>query len=320
MWFANPIEAAKGDELPNPSRRKFLTRSAAWCTGAAAGAAVLAAEPQEAAEQKLVGEVGITTSSLSGHIAARPARGKFTLLELPRIMREELDMRVIDLNTSTLGSYDAGYLEQLRKAVEEQGCVLTNLKLNQSGLDMNSPKRDVRQRALDQYKRSIDAAAVLGMRWARPLPRKERPDMEIHIASYRELADYAAPRGIRMLVENYGWMQDDPRSVVRLVKAIGHNVAACPDTGNWDSNPIRYEGLAETFPQAVTCDFKARQLGPDGEHALYDLKRCFTIGWKAGFRGPWCLEHANRDRPQLFRELALLRDQLRAWMQQQASC
>jgi hypothetical protein len=265
----------------------------------------------------LAGEVGITTSSLSGHLANRPAAGKFTLLELPKIMREELDMRVIDLNTSTLGSTDPEHLEKVRKAADDHGCVLTNLKLNQRGLDMNSPDKSIREKALNEYKRSIDAASKLGLRWARPLPHAEKPDMQIHIASYRELADYAADRDVQILVENYGWMQSDPESVVKLVKAVGHNVAACPDTGNWNNNELRYAALETTFPIAVTCDFKARQLGPAGEHRLYDLQRCFTIGWKAGFRGPWCLEHANRDRKTLFRELALLRDNLRSWMTEQ---
>jgi hypothetical protein len=179
---------------------------------------------------------------------------------------------------------------------------------------MNSPDPAVRRRALDEYRRSIDAAARLGARWARPLPLKPRPDMQIHVQSYRELAEHAASRGVQMLVENYGWMQGDPDSVPKLIQAIGRNVAACPDTGNWDSEELRYAGLAKTFPLAVTCDFKARQLGPEGQHAAYDLKRCFTIGWEAGFQGPWCLEHANPDRTLLFRELGLLRDMLRSWM------
>lgn len=298
------------------SRRTFVTSSAALLATSANRICGIGSETQKQPADKLDGEVGITTSSLSGHIVKKAARGKFTLLELPRIMRDELDMRVIDLNTSTLGSLDPKYLEQVRAAAEDCGCVLTNLKLNQRGLDMNSPDKKVRARALDRYKRSIDAAARLGLRWARPLPLKDRPDMEIHVASYRELADYAAGRGIQMLVENYGWMQADPESVVRLVNSIGHNVAACPDTGNWNNNELRYAGLAKTFPIAVTCDFKARQLGPMGEHLLYDLRRCFTIGWKAGFRGPWCLEHANADRKTLFRELALLRDKLRGWMKE----
>jgi hypothetical protein len=297
------------------SRRTFL-RSMAATAVAAALPNRPSAVGDEAKPTGLEREVGITTSSLSGHLVAQPARGKFTLLELPRIMRDELDMRVIDLNTSALASFEPKYLDEVRKAAEAAGCTLTNLKLNQPGLDMSSPDRAVREQALAEYRRSIDAAARLGLRWARPLPLKVRPDMEIHVASYRALADHAAERKVQLLVENYGWMETEPQSVVKLIAAVDRNVAACPDTGNWADNDSRYQGLAATFPKAVTCDFKARDLGPDGQHPLYDLKRCFTIGWQAGFRGPWCLEHANKDRATLFRELALLRDLLRRWMKE----
>lgn len=297
----------------NLSRRTFL-QSVGTIIVAGPGASLHGADVRK--PEMVHREVGITTSSLSGHLVAKPAKGKFTLLELPRILRDELDMKVIDLNTSSLASFEPGYLDQVRKAAEDAGCFLTNLKLNQRDLDMNSPDQKVRERALVEYKRSLDAAARLGLRWARPLPLKERPDMKIHVASYRELADYAAERKIQMLVENYGWMEADPQSVVRLIEDVGRNIAACPDTGNWANNDIRYKGLALTFPKAVTCDFKARQLGPDGQHELYDLKRCFTIGWQAGFRGPWCLEHAHADRATLFRELGLLRDMLRRWMRE----
>jgi hypothetical protein len=289
------------------TRRDFLK-----CAGPLA---VIAAAP--ARPDPLHREVGITTSSLAGHLVAQPAKGKFTLLELPRILRNELDMRIIDLNTSSLASTEPEYLDRVRQAAADAGCVLTNLKLNQRDLDMNSADAEVRERALREYRRSLDAASRLGLRWARPLPLKARPDLAIHVASYRALADYAAPRKIQLLVENFGWMESEARSVVRLVEEVGRNVAACPDTGNWASNEVRYQGLALTFPGAVTCDFKARELGPEGQHTAYDLKRCFTIGWEAGFRGPWCLEHGHADRAQLFRELALLRDSLRRWMREQ---
>jgi hypothetical protein len=268
---------------------------------------------QAASPDELANEVGITSSSLSGHLVAKPKSGQFSLLELPRVMRDELDMRVIDLNTSSLASMDEAYLDQCRRAAEKAGCVFTNLKMNQRNVDMNSPDETTRRKAIEVYKASIDAASRLGCRWARPLPLPERPDMKIHVASYQELADYGADRKVGMLVENYGWMQGDPNSVVKLVEAIGRNVAPCPDTGNWNDNETRYAGLAKTFPTAVTCDFKAKTLGPNGEHERYDLRRCFEIGWKAGFRGPWCLEHANRDRKELFRELSMLRDMLRKW-------
>ena len=47
-------------------------------------------------------QVGVTTSSFTGHLALKPAPGQIALLDLPRFMRDELDMRVIDLNTRTL--------------------------------------------------------------------------------------------------------------------------------------------------------------------------------------------------------------------------
>jgi hypothetical protein len=88
-----------------------------------------------------------------------------------------------------------------------------------------------------------------------------------------------------------------------------------PDTGNWDSE-LREEGLSLSFPGAQTCDFKVFDLDANGEHPSYDLRRCFDIGWQAGYRGPWLLEHWNDDTSALVRELLLLRDQLRAWMRE----
>jgi hypothetical protein len=230
-------------------------------------------------------------------------------------VRDELGLRVIDLNTTTLGSLEEDHLDRFRAAVEKAGCILTNLKMNYANLELGSIDPALRQRALAEYKKAIDAAARLGMRWARPLPSQARPDLPAYVASFRELADFAHERGIGMLVENYGWMQSDPDAIPRLIEVVGRGLAACPDTGNWSSAETRRDGLARSFPLAVTCDFKARELGPQGEHAAYDLRSCFQAGWDAGFRGPWCLEHAHRDRRQLFRELGLLRDMLRRWME-----
>src|SRR5687768_15479705 len=119
-------------------RREFLR----WAIGGAAACTLRVSQLRGDNESPvpLKRAVGITTSSLSGHLMAQPAAGKFTLLQLPRILRDELDMRVIDLNTSALASYQPEYLDRVRRSVEDAGCVITNLKLNQPGLDMNSPE------------------------------------------------------------------------------------------------------------------------------------------------------------------------------------
>lgn len=302
------------------SRRRFICSSsvAALAVPALRNNSIVRGDEKNQTSKSLEEGMGVTTSSFAYQISAKPAKGKITLLELPHILRNELGMRIIDLNTSTLAATDKAYLDQVRAAADKAGCVLTNLKMNQRNLDMNSTDAAVRRKALDVYKKSIDVASHLGLKWARPLPLVKRPDMKIHVASYRELCEYGVERDVQLLVENYGWMQNDPTSVVKLVKAIGNNVAACPDTGNWDSKKLRYAGLKATFPIAVTCDFKARTMGPQGEHPLYDLRRCFEIGWNVGFRGPWCFEHAHKDQKILFRDLGKLREMLQGWMKEAA--
>ena len=68
-----------------------------------------------------------------------------------------------------------------------------------------------------------------------------------------------------------------------------------------------------------SSDFKARRLSPDGEHPLYDLRRCFDIGWATGFRGPWCIEHGNVDTAAFIRETRMLGDMLREWIAESRS-
>ena len=291
------------------NRREFLS--------AAVGGTALATLPADAAEAAkpfpLAGEIGITTGSFVRHLSPEPRAGKLRLLDLPKLMREELDMRVIDLMTATLVSLEPDYCDQLRTAADRAGCVLTNLKMNNPGLDLGSADEATRRHALAEYKRTMDAAARLGVRWVRPLPGPKRPNLARLADGYRELLDYGAARGLGVLVENFGWMQGDPDAIPALIKAVGPALRAQPDTGNW-TDAARYDGLARAFPFAVSCDFKAKELGPDGSHADYDLKRCFLIGWDAGFRGPWCFEHQHADLAQLIREMKLLRDLLRGWM------
>jgi hypothetical protein len=260
-------------------------------------------------------EVGVTTSSFSNQITTDAATSTFSVFDLPHIMRDELDMRIIDLNTNTLGSLEMAHVEHFRNEVEKAGCIVTNLKLNQFDVDMSSPDPDTRAHALDVYRRSIDVAAILGARWVRPHPKQDRPDMDLHIAGYRALVEYADSRGLQVIVENYGWMSTDVDSTPDLIAAVDRGLHTSPDTGSWDSTEVRYAGLERIFPLAVTCDYKAFVLGPDGEHEDYDLRRCFNIGRDAGFRGPWCIEHWNGDWSSLQRELMFLRDCIGTWSQ-----
>jgi hypothetical protein len=191
---------------PISSRRPVLSRRDVLGVAPAlvlAGSA-LGAQPVPN-KTSLAGELGVTTGSFVRHLSEIRQPGRLVLLDLPKVMRNELDMRVIDLMTATLPSLKPEYLHQLREAADRAGCLLTNLKMNQPGLNLGSDNADERRKAIDEYKQTIDAAVLLGVRWVRPLPGPQRPELKVLASSYRELIDYAAPRGISLLIENYGW-------------------------------------------------------------------------------------------------------------------
>lgn len=110
---------------------------------------------------------------------------KIALWDIPRILRDELGMTVLDLNTTTLGSREPRHPDRFRKATEDAGCVITNLKVNEPGLPFEHHAPAQRRPAMAEYKLWIAAAARLGARWLRPMPAIQRPTFSILVESYR---------------------------------------------------------------------------------------------------------------------------------------
>jgi hypothetical protein len=296
------------------TRRQFLKLGAICVT---ASAALRGAHAE--IRPRLNELVGVNTSSFARQNRATEPAQRIDPFDVPRIMREELDIRVIDLVSTMLATREHHTLQRFRAAAERAGCIVTNLKVNDATLHFESDDPIARRHALEQYKHWIDAAAVLGVRWLRPYPAARTPPRwETLVSSYAELAEHAAPHGITMLIENYRWLEDQPDAIPRLVAALPGRVAAQPDTLNWVDRATRLRGLEGAFPHAVSADFKVRELGPNGEHPLYDLRECFELGRRAGFRGPWCIEHTHADKRTLVRELRMIADMLRGWSRRAA--
>lgn len=256
--------------------------------------------------------VGVTTSSFAPQSRSTDAKEHIGLDDIPGIMRDELGLGLIDINTTTMGSHDPRHVARFRARAERAGCFITNLKVN-ANLPIEDEDRTVRDRALAEYRNWIRAAADLGARWLRPIPAVRRPRIETWADSYRRLCDFAEAAGLRILLENYRWIESEPQIIPELIRKLDGRAAAQPDTANWSNQTNRESGLAAAFPLAVSCDFKVRVLAGEGEHPEFDLKQCFDLGVAAGFRGPWAIEHINDNRSNLIRELLLLKTKLKAW-------
>jgi len=300
-------------------RRELIRRSIGGAVGVAGIGAMSSCETSDSGppdpvslsgmrKSEFEDEIGITTGSFD----SQRERNELTLENLPAFLNGELGMRLIDVNTLWLTSFRETYVRACRDVASASGCVFTNLKVNHSIGDLYDKKPEHAARALAEARHMVDVAGQLGARWVRF--NVSQPETLLGgLPAHRQLADYAAGKSVGLLVENGGWMRSRADSITLGIKAIGDNAFAGPDTGNWDDD-VRESGLAQSFPQAVTCDFKAFEMAADGHHAKYDLRRCFDIGQEAGYRGPWLLEHWHDDTSALVHDLLLLRDQLRAWM------
>lgn len=297
----------KQSPTTGPQRRDFLRFTA--------GAGLLTLLPHrlptttaaEMMRRSFTGQVGITTG---GGLGKKRECGELNLVSLPDYVRNELGMSLIDVNSLWLESYEAEYLQLVRTAAEEAECVLTNLKVNHSFGDLYSEDPDERRKALTEGKYLVDVAKMLGTQWIRfGITKAALANPTAH----RELASYAERQDIQLLVENSGWLAKDANSIVSVVKAIGSNVAPCPDIGNWDDG-VREQGLRNSFPGAASCDFKVFEMTAEGQHPRYDLKSCFDIGWQAGFRGPWVIENMHDSGEDFARHTMQIRSQLQKWI------
>ena len=302
------------------SRRQFIATGAAL-----AGAVALPAQAAVVQNAAWAGEVGLTTSSVFRQMNAGRADRTFGLLDLPKFMRDELGMKIIDLNSGTLATRDPMQLERFCAALDAAGCVVSNVKVNPVVLQVkvldlpfDHPDRATREKAIDGFRGWILAASRVGARWVRPFPADRRPEMSVTIDSLTELADFADGLKMALVLENAGWMTSDADGIPRVIEALGGRLGAQPDIGSWENAAVREAGLKNAFPHAVSCDFKFGKLGSNGEHKPYDLKHCFDLGWQAGFRGPWCLEHADENTKDLIRDLTRVRDLLKQWMREAA--
>lgn len=292
------------------TRRDFLGAAAAAAAALVTSGTETSSNAAEDKRPSLARAVGLTTGSLT----FQQQQGTLSALTLPKFVRDELGMKLIDLNTRWLESYDESYLQRVRQATDDAECFITNLKVNHAFGDLYAPDAGERKSALEIGRHLIKVAKLFGARWIRfTVPRFSAGDPADKLAAHRELAKFARDQGIELLVENNGWMRSDPDSMTRVVQTIGPNAAPCPDTGNWDDG-VRYAALAKAFPGAASCDFKVFELDADRQHQQYDIRRCFEIGWQAGFRGPWAIEHWNEDLTAFARETVYIKDLLQQWM------
>jgi hypothetical protein len=205
------------------------------------------------------------------------------LTHLPSAL-ERRGYRSMQLCHFHLPSREAGYVRELRAAIEDAGVRLHALLIDDG--DLTHPEHGDRDEAW--IAGWIEVAQQLGAERTRVIAGRQPfgPEtMRTAVARLDRLADRAG--SVRLETENWHELLATPDAVDAVLDALEGRVGLCADWGNWP-RPMKYEGLRRIFPRAETCHAKLEFMTPESLDEE-DAAACLDIARNAGFAGTYVL-------------------------------
>lgn len=205
---------------------------------------------------------------------------------------------------------DPAYLKELLQRSRDNG-VRNHLIMCDLEGDMGDPDKNVRQEAVENHFKWVDAAKYLGCTTIRvnASGKGSRDELAKNATgSLARLCEFAAKANINVVLENHGGYSSDAQWLVGVVKAVGMpNCGTLPDFGNFcmkHADPKdyyspcveeydRYKGVEEMMPLAKGVSAKSMDFDAAGHETTLDYPRLFNIIGKSGFEGIVGIEYSG---------------------------
>lgn len=170
--------------------------------------------------------------------------------------------------------------------------------------DLASPNEAVRNKAVENHKKWIDAAQKLGCHAIRVNTfGTNNPKLWVTavVDGLTKLSQYAATKNINVLCENHGWLSSDVPVLMEAIKKVNmENCGTLPDFGNWcikrkDVNARwgecvevysdKYKGIEMMMTAAKAVSAKAYDFDENGNETTLDFPRIIKTVKDAGYTG-----------------------------------
>lgn len=169
--------------------------------------------------------------------------------------------------------------------------------------DLAAVDEKVRDQAVENHKKWVDAAAYLGCHSIRVNTfGTNDPEVWIETATdgLKKLSTYAATKNINVLVENHGWLSSDAPKLAEVMKAVAmDNCGTLPDFGNWcvkraegakwgdclEEYADIYEGTKMLMPFAKAVSAKSYDFDENGKETKIDYTKMLQVVKDAGYTG-----------------------------------
>jgi len=276
------------------NRRVFLEGAVAG--GASLGVGTTLARAADVTGQPKPGRIGDFKISLAEWSLHRALFAKkIDNLDFPRIAREDYGIEGAEFVNQFFKdkAQDSTYLKDLKKRANDAGVTCVLIMIDGEG-DLSAEKQEERQKAVDNHKKWVDAAAALGCHAIRVNTGHHYSPTNLGPVSEAcgLLTDYGTKNGISIICENHGGSSSNPDAMVALMKAV--NKAAfgtLPDFGNFpldDKGNYKidvYDAISRMMPYAKGVSAKSYDFGEDGTETKLDYARILKIVTDAGYHG-----------------------------------
>ncbi len=214
--------------------------------------------------------------------------GALKLTDLPQRMHEA-GYDTLELCHFHLPDTEPGTLATMRAALNAANVELYSVLIDAG--DMSAA--DSNKRATDRafVEGWIDAAAALGAQGVRVIGGDAPPNDSQALArsaeELRDLAAYAAQRGVQVRTENFRPLLSTAANCLTLLDTVGDGVGLCADIGNFPKQN-RVAEFSAVAAHANVIHVKS-DYDPQGHIQPYDVQACLASAVAAEFDGPYTL-------------------------------
>jgi sugar phosphate isomerase/epimerase len=299
----------------------FMTNRRTFLKQSLAAAGVLAGSPLYSLKTNPPSGIEFSLAEWSLHRTIR--EGKLDHLDFPARARD-FGIGAVEYVNGLFGgtrmnfkeaAKNPAYLNELLKRSKDAGVVNHLLMIDSEG-PLALPKDKPRLRAVENHRKWLEAAQLLGCKTVRVnLHGKGDPDDKkvASIDSLTRLGEMGKTMNLNVVVENHGSESSKGFWVADVMRQVNlPNVGTLPDFGNfcishsWGTTQgkckdayDRYKGVEELLPFAKgAVSAKSYDFDSNGEQPLIDYKRLIEIVKNSGFRGYIGIEYEGFTQPE----------------------
>ncbi|MEX0676016.1 MAG: TIM barrel protein [Pirellulales bacterium] len=267
----------------NHSRRSFLQHSALAAGGVSLAA--LADGPARAEEKPPLFKISLAEWSLHKTLFS----GKMNNLDFAKAAKTEYGIDAVEYVNQFFATKakDQKYLADMQTRAADFGVTNVLIMIDNEG-HLGDPDPARQTKAIENHYPWVEAAKYLGGHSIRVNAHsKGTPEEQAKLVTdgLHRLAEFAAPFGINVIVENHGGLSSNGEWLAGVMKMVNlKNCGTLPDFGNFGDYD-RYKGVKELMPYAKGVSAKSHSFDTDNNEIQTDYRRMIKIVLEAGYHG-----------------------------------